>query len=585
MVRYFLLAPISLFVFPATMVQAQTEQSLFLAYPPNNHTTTAAQIFFVGSAQSSAPVTLNDRPVERSSLGYFAVTYPLQFGENQFTFRYRDQTMTRTIIRKSNTPVLPATLGFATDSLTPALPISRLPSEPICFSAIAPANSVVTVQLADQKIALTPQDATVQLPANNAVLNNANQPVPEPITTYQGCGRFTQLGNLGSPNFQLQTANQAIAATGPGAVTILDPNQPQVIEVTTNPGVARTGPSTDHSRLTPLPQGTQASVTGTEGDWLRLDYGGWIKASETRTLTRKTAPQSLIRSINYRQTPNATEIIFPLQNPVPISVKQDPNKLSLTLYNTVAQTDTIRLDNDPIIQQLNWQALPQNQIRYNFYFKSPQQWGYDLRYEGSSLILTLRYPPTLTTDQNSLQGAVILLDPGHGGTEPGAIGPNGYPEKAINLLISQKLAQLLQQRGATVYLTRDRDVTVSLPERVNQINTIKPHIALSIHYNSLPDGGDPIKTKGVSTFWYQPQSQDLANFLQSYLVKALNRPSYGVYWNNLALARPHTAPAVLLELGFMINPQEFEWITNPQEQERLVEAIADGITQWFHQQS
>lgn len=229
--------------------------------------------------------------------------------------------------------------------------------------------------------------------------------------------------------------------------------------------------------------------------------------------------------------------------------------------------------------------LPQNQIRYNFYFKSPQQWGYDLRYEGSSLILTLRYPPTLTTDQNSLQGAVILLDPGHGGTEPGAIGPNGYPEKAINLLISQKLAQLLQQRGATVYLTRDRDVTVSLPERVNQINTIKPHIALSIHYNSLPDGGDPIKTKGVSTFWYQPQSQDLANFLQSYLVKALNRPSYGVYWNNLALARPHTAPAVLLELGFMINPQEFEWITNPQEQERLVEAIADGITQWFHQQS
>jgi N-acetylmuramoyl-L-alanine amidase len=71
-------------------------------------------------------------------------------------------------------------------------------------------------------------------------------------------------------------------------------------------------------------------------------------------------------------------------------------------------------------------------------------------------------------------------------------------------------------------------------------------------------------------------------FLQTYLVKKLNRPSYGVYWNNLALTRPHTTPAVLLELGFMINPQEFEWITSPSDQEKLVNAIADGITEWLH---
>ena len=585
MLKRFLAIPFSLLLFPCMVVQAQTEPTFFLAYPPNNHKTTANQIFFIGSAPPNIPVTLNNRPVERSPLGYFAVTMPLQLGENQFTFRYQDQTITHAVTRNSNTPVLPPTLGFAPDSLAPALPISRLPSEPVCFSAIAPSNSSVTVQLANQTISLTPQEATVQLPANNAVLNNANQPIVAPITTYQGCGRFAQPGNLGQASFQLQANNQTLTATSSGTITILDPNQPQVIAVTADPGVARTGPTTDHTRLTPLPQGTQASVTGTEGDWLRLDYGGWIKSNETRTLTTKAAPQSFIRSVNYRQTPNATEIIFPLQNPVPISVKQDPNKLSLTLYNTVAQTDTIRIDNDPILQQLDWQAIPPNQIRYNFYFKSPQQWGYDLRYEGSSLILSLRYPPVLTADQNSLQGAVILLDPGHGGKEPGAIGPNGYPEKAINLLISQKLAQLLQQRGATVYLTRDRDVEVSLADRVKQINTLKPNIALSIHYNSLPDGGDPIKTKGLSTFWYQPQSQELANFLQSYLVNTLNRPSYGVYWNNLALARPHTTPAVLLELGFMINPQEFEWITNPQEQERLVKALADGITLWFHQQS
>ena len=70
-------------------------------------------------------------------------------------------------------------------------------------------------------------------------------------------------------------------------------------------------------------------------------------------------------------------------------------------------------------------------------------------------------------------------------------------------------------------------------------------------------------------------------FLHNYLVKKLNRSDYGVYWNNLALTRPTSAPSVLLELGFIINPDEFEWIVNPQEQEKLAIAIAQGITQWF----
>ena len=64
-------------------------------------------------------------------------------------------------------------------------------------------------------------------------------------------------------------------------------------------------------------------------------------------------------------------------------------------------------------------------------------------------------------------------------------------------------------------------------------------------------------------------------------MEKLDRSDAGVFWNNLALTRPHTAPSVLLELGFMINPWEFEWITNPKEQKQLVRAIASGIVEWF----
>ena len=69
--------------------------------------------------------------------------------------------------------------------------------------------------------------------------------------------------------------------------------------------------------------------------------------------------------------------------------------------------------------------------------------------------------------------------------------------------------------------------------------------------------------------------------MQDYLVKNLKRESAGVFWNNLALTRPHIAPSVLLELGFMINPDEFEWITDSQAQEQLASTLAQGISDWF----
>jgi N-acetylmuramoyl-L-alanine amidase len=219
------------------------------------------------------------------------------------------------------------------------------------------------------------------------------------------------------------------------------------------------------------------------------------------------------------------------------------------------------------------------QVQYTFNPKA-QQWGYKLRYDGTSLVLTLRHPPKRGQDA-PLKGIKILLDPGHGGKELGSKGPTGYPEKDINLLISKLVREQLVAKGATVYMTREDDRDVGLGDRVTMIDTLEPNLALSIHYNALPDGGDAINTKGIAAFWYNAQAHSLALFLHNYLVKKLARPSYGVYWNNLALTRPTTAPSVLLELGFMINPTEFEWITNKQEQQKLARAISDGITEWF----
>jgi N-acetylmuramoyl-L-alanine amidase len=275
---------------------------------------------------------------------------------------------------------------------------------------------------------------------------------------------------------------------------------------------------------------------------------------------------------------------FPLQLPVPVTVQQNGDRLTLTLYNTTAQTDTIRIDPDPIIKGFTWQQSHPDRLEYQFHFKTEQQWGYDLRYEETTLVLTLRHPPQIPAKPGDLRGVKILIDPGHGGKESGAVGPTGYPEKAINLLISRQLAAILRSKGADVHLTRTSDEFVSLSDRVAQMEQVQPAIALSIHYNALPDSGDPNTKQGISAFWYQPQSQQLANALQQSLVQTLNRTDDGVYFNSLAVIRPAIAPAVLLELGYMINPQEFEWITDSSSQTELVKGLADGVTAWLHQQ-
>ncbi|HCF30044.1 MAG TPA: N-acetylmuramoyl-L-alanine amidase [Cyanobacteria bacterium UBA11049] len=629
---------------------AKAERSLSVVYPPANHQTTSDRIFLIGSAPPTGEVMLNGKPIARSQAGHFAPTFPLQLGENLFSVQYQNQQVQIKVKRLASTPEPPVGLAFGKDSLTPNVDIAKLPGELVCFGAIAPPNAQVLVKLGTHRIALWPQPQSVQLPANSALLTGQNQPLPQSAAlNYQGCTTLPfdtnslKYGNIlrGAivpatspepplpqpypaqsereptgvlPEFELTLNGKITTQKGTGRITVLSPAQLEVVEVAADEGVARTGPGTDYSRLTPLPKGTRAAVTGEEGEWLRLDYGGWINSKETQILPGAVLPRSLIRSVLSRQIPGATEFVFPLQVPVPVSVQQGERTLTLTLHNTTAQTDVIRLDDDPIVSRLDWQQLPSpvGGVQYIFNFKSGQQWGYKLRYEGTSLVLSLRHSPTgvlrdislvgagLTDKpvgeqvilanspqeknpplQNPLAGIKILLDPGHGGAETGAIAPTGYPEKDINLLISKLVREQLKQRGAIVYMTREEDRDVSLPERVATIDKIAPAIAISIHYNALPDGGDAMNTKGLSAFWYHPQAHSLAMFLHNYLVKKLNRPDYGVYWHNLALTRPTSAPSVLLELGFIINPDEFEWIVNPQEQQKLAVAIAQGISQWF----
>ncbi|MGB3298054.1 MAG: N-acetylmuramoyl-L-alanine amidase, partial [Phormidesmis sp.] len=527
------------------------------------------------------PVTINGQTIEnRSGKGYFAPTLPLEMGENTFVLAQGNQSVTLTITRIASEPPVPEGVGFAADTLMPAVDIARLPGELVCLSAIASPNAQISAQLGAQNIILTPQ-TSVDLPPNSSVLTSQTAPVTLSATEYAGCTTAAEPGNLGAPNFTLTAQGKTVTATATGQISILSPTNFQIATVTADQGVARTGPSTDYSRITPLPAGTRAAITGKEGEWLRLDYGGWIKAEETEISSASVPPRSLIRGISANQQDDWTDVVFPLQTPVPISVRQDEQSLTLTLHNTTPQTDTIYFSNDPAVERMDFNSVLPDGAEYTFHFKKPQQWGYKLRYEGTSLILSLKHAPP----NSSLRGTTILIDPGHGSdADLGSRGPTGYPEKDVALIVSKLLRDELQAKGATVVMTREGDDDLYPADRVEIIDAAEPTLSLSLHYNALPDSGNALSSRGVGAFWYQPQAHDLAAFLHDYLVQDLGRESYGVYWNNLALTRPTVAPSVLLELGFMINPEEFEWITNEASQRKLAKTLAEGVEDWLAKQ-
>ncbi|MBF2098892.1 MAG: N-acetylmuramoyl-L-alanine amidase, partial [Gloeomargaritaceae cyanobacterium C42_A2020_066] len=376
---------------------------LQIVYPPDGHRTPSNRIFLIGTAPVAQPVTVNGQRIQRSPSGHFAPSFPLAVGPNRFQIQAGPERL-ELEVRREQPPV-------QAEPLRPAGRVARRVHEPLCYAAVAPPQTRVELSLGNRRVSLQP-DAAQTLPANSAVLTDQTQPQRPAEQVYRGCLSVDQPGNLGRARITLKPAGRVIE--GQGDVEIL-PASPGWVAVLTEVGITRTGPSTDHSRLTPLPVGVEAQVTGWEGDWVRLDYGAWVLGTQVRLETRPAPPRSVIRGVVGQVGEGWTDLRLPLERRVPYQVDQGEGTFTLTLENTTAQTDTIRLDDGPLVQRLDWSQPKPGQVRYSLRLKTPHPWGYRLRYEDTTLVLSLRHPPQFQNPRRPLTGHTILLDPGHGG--------------------------------------------------------------------------------------------------------------------------------------------------------------------------
>lgn len=608
------------------------KNGMLLVYPHDGSTINAPATYMTGTAAPGTALTVNGQPVRSNRHGYFAHVIPLVAGENHFSLvpnGDESRAFNFTIKKPLPTQPLPALpLQIMRSSLEPKLDMGLQPGDMLQFSMRGSPGSQATVTIGTKVIKL--QQAGLKNSVNtgrDTAYGVAFQKSPPTVRDlYTGFYRV-----MPADTWQNETANYTLTAPdgtvleekAKGLITVLP--QPFVATTTHDDTVVRVGPGA--GRTTPFAEGVRVLVDGYRGDSYRCEMISgkhlWIEKSDLATApeTPGVPPVATVRTINIEnEGTNGGRIVIPLDQRLPYEVKQEitpTNKLVLKIFGATADTDWITEPSTSAkavsttanaaaaaakhpstspkgrayppshehhpnpVSFVTWQQIADHLYQVTVNLNEHQQWGYWVDYDDTNLVLHIKGKPNVNLSDNSLAGLKICVDPGHGGAESGAIGCSGTREATINFAIAKRVEQLLQARGAEVIMTRDGDVDVSLADRVATAVLNKADLLVSIHGNSLPDGLNPWTEYGTSSYYYHPQSLQLASHIRQGVVNHLGFNDYHTRWQNLFVCRPSQMPAQLVEIGFINNPDELSEMLSPAGQEKAAIGIVNGVHQFL----
>jgi len=388
----------------------------------------------------------------------------------------------------------------------------------------------------------------------------------------------------------ISAADDTLEVDAPGHLTVFDNSLPQVGETIPELGILRTAPYLGYYYF--LPQGVRLWIDGQAGPYLRVRLSdneeAWVESWNVRMLPDGTAPpHSVVSVVRTENLGKKSRVLVFTGVRVPFRIEQiaHPQTLRVFFYGIDADTDWIRHDfTDPLIREIRWTQTARGTFELRIELNEKQQWGYNAFYdEHDNFVLDIKKQPKLRRWPHSpLKDLFVMLDPGHG-PDAGAVGPTGLSERVENLLLAETVKKKLEDKGAFVYLARSGEEGASLNARPRIAAALNPDILLSLHHNALPDGVNPFKSRGTSTYYYHPQSYELAKLVHKKLLVKLRLPDFGLFYDNLALCRPPQMPAVLVEPAFMMHPEEEMQIGSPKYRQKVADALADAMEEFLRE--
>jgi N-acetylmuramoyl-L-alanine amidase len=572
---------------------------IFVAYPSNKYTVPYDHVLLEGSVTPGADLTINGSKIEVGLDGLFIEWYALQPGLNvlQMKTTKDGESGTLTYEITSNPPkALPETpTAIVAASLVPAADVAFYTVEngAIKVSFKGSPKGAASFMIGSKGPFLMLERDPVNFPGFSPLqLENQTRGLYEGTYLLQPGDAF----EANEIKVMLKgTDGNTVTETAKGKLTVKLLNQPRVGIFTGQPlpGISSgndVGRNAVGAAYVIYPrEGTKFAIIGEDNNTYRCRIAPgqhvYIRKDRMRLLPEGApVPNLLFSTIRTRRTANSTQVRFELPDRAPFALDHNnaTKTLELKLFYTVGDVDYIVSANpDLLVEDIRWFQSADTVFTAKIDLKEKQLWGYKTFYEGNTFVLELRDAPKI--DKNKpLEGQIITVDAGHGGTDNGGAGSLRVPEKGIVLMIAKELQKALQAKGATVIMTRDSDVLVDLFERSNIADKANSSAFVSIHGNAIPDGVDPRIPKGFGAYYFQPQARALAQTIQDAVRTQIPElGDDGTHYQNLAVTRPTQMPQVLLEVGFLTNKDNLRFMMNPADQARIAQAITAGLERFY----
>jgi uncharacterized lipoprotein YddW (UPF0748 family)/N-acetylmuramoyl-L-alanine amidase len=569
----------------------QVISPLIVGRPASDLKSYYSGFYLSGASNPDKPLYLNGIPVTtRSPKGYFGLFVPLSYGKNTLVLSQEGIYAVRSIWRSryssggSTAPVKMKTVEIPASSVFPQNQLYGRPGETYTFSCTAPIGAKVTVKIGTKVYSM--KAGTTAKPGSGAYPTTYRFSWKMPAQT--GTARVV---NLGAPVYRMVYAGKAKTRTAPGKIGIILPGAHIYAQMLDDPTLTYDAMSTSGGTVHYLDKGTAEAVTGMYGSYVRLASGLFARKTAVKIITPAKAVGTVVSGVSYVSGITGDKFLFNLSTPSAVTADFDGRTLLVRIPLTSSLVLPM-LPPDALFEKVSSQKSGSGQL-YAFTLRT------DARLDGYELVKTKtgyevplkRHIPSVPGDM-PLAGKSILLDPGHGGsnTDPdegdtGAIGPMGslWPERNINLSNALVLKAELEKLGATVSMTRTTDKSVTLKERLAISRLLHPDLFISLHADSAEDNVDISKLSGFSVWYREPLAVSFGDAVLRSVVDGLGKKDRLLNKSNFYVVRGTWAPSILIETGFVPNPAEFEYLTSPGEQTRMMSAIAGAVAAWFAQ--
>ena len=562
---------------------------LAVAQPRDDVTVDAAGFNIFGTSHPEKDLYVNGRPVtNRVREGFFNVFVSLSLGENVFVFSQEGQTdVTIRITREAAAVELPYEV-MESVRITSAFPAQAeyvSAGDTIIFEAVAPIGATVMAEFDGEILTLTPRHRSAN--------SNSGQIYATTFSASYTIGaKYDAIGivDLGRPLYSMEYNGQSMSISG-SIIRLISDNTPFYATVIQDSAWVFPGASLVGGPEWSVVRGQRALVRGVsgDGDWVRLDTGMWIQSvNVSLTVEPQILPNTLSNG-RYVSGGFRDSIKWDaLHNPA-ARVAFDGNvlKIYFAMQEDVPEIDLSSVDEQDTFFSRKTSGIHNGVPYYAFTIRGGVNVeGFYTSFENGEFALNIRRRRTLAEGDYPLRGFTFVIDAGHGGRDPGALGPMGayISEKDINLINSIKLAKQLEELGAAVVLTRSTDVFITLQERTDISRRIKPDMFISMHADSTVETRDATHIHGAS-FWYRnPNSRPLAEHFTNELhyINPRTTRTQAPNHANFFVCRPTWTPSVIVEASFMNNIHDFAWMINEDNQQILVDGIINAVLSYYY---